>query len=888
MLAADAHADGGIGLLGLGHGELHQLADALLVEHDEGVVVVEALGDVVAEELAGVVAGEGAGGLGEVVGAEGEEVNFLGDLVGGEGSAGHLDHRADEHLELDAALLLDGGDGLLDDLLLGEELLDVADEGHHDFGAGAGDVGGGLADGAHLHLGDLGVGDAEAAAAVAEHGVELVELFDQLLDFLGGDAHDLGHFGLAFLIVRDELVQGRVEQADGALAAIERLEHALEVAALKREEGGEGGIVLGEGGLELRLEGGLFGGGGGGGKGFLELLDLLGHEDHAAEGHDAVFGEEHVLGAAEADALGAEADGHLGVARGVGVGAHAHGAILVGQGHDFGEGAGELGVAGLDAALIHLAGGAVEGNPVALAEGDIAHLEGLGLGIDERVAAAGHAALAHAAGDDGGVAGHAAAGGEDALGADHAGDVFGGGLGAAEDDLLAELALGLGVLGGEDDGAGGDARGGGQAGGDDLGLLLGQGVKDGVEELVELLGLHAQHGGLLVDEAFLHKVGGDAHGGGGGALAVAGLEHVELAILDGELHVLHVLVVLLELHANGVELLEHLGHGLLERGILGGALLLGDAGALGPLAGAGDGDFLRGADAGHHVLALGVDEVFAVEVGVVAGGGVTGEGHARGGIGAGVAEDHRLHVHGGAGEAADVVQLAILDGAGVVPTAEDGLDAHLELLVGVGREVLAELGLDDLLVAGDDLLEVLGGEFGVELHALGGLDGLELVLEVVVLHAHDHVAEHLDEAAVAVHHKALVARLGDHRLHGLGVEAEVEHGVHHARHRDGGARAHGDEERVRPLAEGLARHLLKLGQRGLHLRHDLREKLCLADLVILAARLGGDGEPGRHRQTHRGHLRKVRALAAQQLLHRAVAFGRVAPEEIDILLVAHL
>ena len=38
------------------------------------------------------------------------------------------------------------------------------------------DIGGGFEDGARLHLGDLGIGDAEAAAAVAEHRVELVQL----------------------------------------------------------------------------------------------------------------------------------------------------------------------------------------------------------------------------------------------------------------------------------------------------------------------------------------------------------------------------------------------------------------------------------------------------------------------------------------------------------------------------------------------------------------------------------------------------------------------------------------------------------------------------------------------------------------------------------------
>ena len=40
------------------------------------------------------------------------------------------------------------------------------------------ELAGRLDDGARLHLGDLGIGDAEAHAAVAEHRVELVELLD--------------------------------------------------------------------------------------------------------------------------------------------------------------------------------------------------------------------------------------------------------------------------------------------------------------------------------------------------------------------------------------------------------------------------------------------------------------------------------------------------------------------------------------------------------------------------------------------------------------------------------------------------------------------------------------------------------------------------------------
>ena len=72
------------------------------------------------------------------------------------------------------------------------------------------------------------------------------------------------------------------------------------------------------------------------------------------------------------------------------------------------------------------------------------------------------------------------------------------------------------------------------------------GIEHRVEELIELLGIDAQHGFLLADEAFADHLDGDANRRGAGALAVAGLEHVELAVLDGELEILNVAVVIFE------------------------------------------------------------------------------------------------------------------------------------------------------------------------------------------------------------------------------------------------------------------------------------------------------------------------------------------------------
>ncbi len=285
---------------------------------------------------------------------------------------------------------------------------------------------------------------------------------------------------------------------------------------------------------------------------------------------------------------------------------------------------------------------------------------------------------------------------------------------------------------------------------------------------------------LLGDDAFLHEVGGDLHGGGRGSLGRARLEHVELAALDRELEVLDVAVVALELLADALELGVDLGHV---------GLHLGD---------------LRGRpDAGHDVLALGVREVLTEE-GLLARVRVARERDARPGVVAHVAEDHRDDVDRGAQVVGDLLVVPVVDRALAEPAGEHGLDREVELLVGVAREIAAGVLADDPLELLGQLAEVVGREIGVLLDASGVLGSLEGLVETLGLHVHDDAPEHLDEPAVRVPAEPLVAGEGDEAVEGLLVEPQVEDRVHHPGHRELGAGADGHEERVRRVAEALA------------------------------------------------------------------------------------
>ncbi len=223
---------------------------------------------------------------------------------------------------------------------------------------------------------------------------------------------------------------------------------------------------------------------------------------------------------------------------------------------------------------------------------------------------------------------------------------------------------------------------------------------------------------------------------------------------------------------------------------------------------------------------------------------------------------------------------AVGGGALVHPRAEHGAYCSPELFERILRERLALLFREPFLIAADQLLPILGGEIGVERIAVAVLVVVKDFLEVMMVDAEHDIGIHRDEAAVAVIGEAAVAGFLRQRLDRLVVEAEIEDRVHHARHGGARPRTHRDEQRIGPVAEGLAGEAADFGERGRHLRFE-RGRIGFVVGVIVGADLGGDGEAGRHRQPEAGHLGEARALAAQQIAHVCLARGLAAAEGID-------
>lgn len=335
------------------HRDLEKPPDPGFVETLGGVEGEETGLEVLGEELPAIVAGDPVGELGQVVGSEAEEGHQRGQFPGQQGRPRGFDHRARWNLQVVAAK---------DRLGLGKSGLDlggVADQGQHELGAGVVALGLELAGGRqqrlNLHAEDLGANQEQPDAPETQHGV-----------LLGERPHPPQELGLArlqspcrLLLLQlkkrgQELVQRGVEQPHGHRKAVHGLEDALEVLLLEGEE---------------LLEGRLF-------------LGLVVGQNQGSHPAELLLIKEHVLGAHQADALGAELAGPAGVLGGVGVGPHPQRAYPVGPGQEAVEFLTRAALDQGDLADVHRPGGAVDADDVALFELTVGEVETLGFGVD--------------------------------------------------------------------------------------------------------------------------------------------------------------------------------------------------------------------------------------------------------------------------------------------------------------------------------------------------------------------------------------------------------------------------------------------------------------------------------------------------------------------------
>ena len=593
-----------------------------------------------------------------------------------------------------------------------------------------------------------------------------------------------------------------------------------------------------------------------------------------------------MLGAAQADTVGTQLAGYTSIAGRVSIGVNVHLGVLLGKVHHGSEVTAQVGIDSSYKAVIDLASATIDRNPVTFLIGLATHLDGAGLIVHLDFASTRYTALTHTTGNNGCVRGHTTTGGQDTLSNTHAAQVLGRGLQADHDHFLLARSPLLSIIGKEHNLTGCGTGACRQTLGHDLGGLNGGLVKHGVQQLIKLARLHALDDGLLVDSALAQQIHGDLHHSGARALTVTGLEQPQLAILDSELHVLHVVVVLLELLLDVNELLGALGHRLLKRGILGSTLFLADALQLGPTTAALSHDLLRSANTSHNVLALSINQILTIEQ-VLTSTGITREANASSTIVAHVAIDHGLNIDSSTILLRNLVHAAVQDGTIIVPAIKHGIDGTPELIVGISREILARVLLDSGLEANDELLEVIHLELCIKLHALllfhvldNCLKGVDVGL-VGRFHAQHNVTIHLHKAAVAIPREPWIARLLGQCLGHIVVDTQVQDSVHHTRHRHGCTRANRYQLGIAGVVKLVTCQALDVLDRFLHIILDHLDNGITSLIIIETAHLGSDSETRRNGHTNQVHLGKVSTLATQQVSHVGTAFCLAVTKSVN-------
>ncbi len=302
------------------------------------------------------------------------------------------------------------------------------------------------------------------------------------------------------------------------------------------------------------------------------------------------------------------------------------------------------------------------------------------------------------------MARHASASRQNAFCGRHSGKVFGRSLNAHHYHFMAVGMPLLCIICKENDLAACSTRRSGQTLRDNFGLFQCILIEHGMKQFIKLLRFAAKKGGLFVNQPFTHKIHGNFYHSRSRALSVAGLQEPELPFLNGELHVLHIMVMLFQFVLYVVQLLVDFGHGFFHRRILACAFLFGDACTFCPTLRTDFCDLLWSTDAGYHVFALSVDKIFTVEK-VFTVTGITAETYAGCRCVAHVSKYHGHNANGSAPLVGYSFHFSVKNGAFVHPAAEYGTNGSPQLYHGTIGEISTRLFLNGSLEELDKFLQ---------------------------------------------------------------------------------------------------------------------------------------------------------------------------------------
>src|SRR5215207_6334550 len=381
------------------------------------------------------------------------------------------------------------------------------------------------------------------------------------------------------------------------------------------------------------------------------------------------------------------------------------------------------------------------------------------------------------------------------------------------------------------------------------------GIDCGVEELVQVLGRDTGYRFLLRDQPFIHHVTDNANRRMTRALGPAGLQHVEVSPLDGELHVLHIAEMSLQGAGDPFQFLVGMGELVLQSA-----------------------DGYWGAGAGYYILTLGIEQVLTVEA-LLAGRRVPAEGDTGSGVLPQVAENHCDDVDRGAHRVGYVVQLSVVDGPAGIPALEYSGYGSPELIERLVGKLTSGFRAHVLLELANDRLHFLHRQVDLPFSAALLLVLIQNLLEGLLGELEDHAAVHLHEAAIGIPGEPRVPALPGQPLDRHIIQAQVKNGFHHTRHRDRGPRTDRYQQRIVSVTQVLAGGGLQPLQRVLHLGLETLGKLSAFE--VMNADVAGESKTGWNWDANGCHLGETCTFSAEHVLHGRRTVGPALAEGVD-------
>ena len=253
-----------------------------------------------------------------------------------------------------------------------------------------------------------------------------------------------------------------------------------------------------------------------------------------------------------------------------------------------------------------------------------------------------------------------------------------------------------------------------------------------MQQRVKLFWLNHAYSFLWCDHAFVYQIAGNLDCSVSGTFTISGLQHEEFAVFDGELHILHVAVMLLQTMSNIAELIVYVRHDVFEFI-----------------------DVLWSTNTSNNVFALCVDKELTEQT-VFTGCRVTGKCYAGTGSVAGVAEYHGLYVNSSAPGGWDIIHSSVVDCTWVIPGTEYCFYSFHQLFSWLLWEIFIFLFFIVCFKADNHFFQVICVELGVKSNAFCFFHLVDDNLKLMFWNFHNNVGEHLDEAAIGVVSKTLI------------------------------------------------------------------------------------------------------------------------------------